>query len=99
LIELLLAAGAEVRYHDPYVPHFHIGPDVFHKERKILDSVALTAKEVEQSDCVVIVSGHTCLDYHWVLQHAPLLVDAPNAAAKVREGRDKVWRIGAPPQS
>jgi UDP-N-acetyl-D-glucosamine dehydrogenase len=97
LIELLWAEGAEVSYHDPYVPHFHVGPDVFHRTQAVMDSVPLTEEAIRQSDCVVIVSGHKVLDYAWVVQHAPLVIDAPNAAGAVREGREKVWRVGAPP--
>jgi UDP-N-acetyl-D-glucosamine dehydrogenase len=97
LMELLWADGAEIRYHDPYVPHFHVGPDVFLKRQVTLDSVPLTEEEVKGSDCVVIVSGHRVLDYAWVVRHASLVVDAPNAAKVVREGREKIWRVGAPP--
>ena len=97
LIELLWAEGAEVRYHDPYVPHFSVGPDVFLREEVALDSAPLTEEELRWSDCVVIVSGHSVIDYGWVVRHAPLVVDAPNAASKVREGREKIWRVGAPP--
>ncbi|MCC7353039.1 MAG: nucleotide sugar dehydrogenase [Anaerolineae bacterium] len=97
LMELLWADGAEVRYHDPHVPHFHLGPDVFLKKQVVLDSVPLTEEEVQASDCVVIVSGHRVLDYAWVVRHAPLVVDTPNAAKAVREGREKIWRVGAPP--
>ena len=97
LMELLWTDGAEIRYHDPYVPHFHVGPDVFLRKQVMLDSVPLTGEELRQSDCVVIVSGHRVLDYAWVVRHAPLVVDAPNAAKVVREGREKIWRVGAPP--
>jgi UDP-N-acetyl-D-glucosamine dehydrogenase len=97
LIELLWAEGAEVRYHDPYVPCFSVGPDVFLREEVVLNSAPLTEEELRWSDCVVIVSGHRAIDYGWVVRHAPLVVDAPNAASKVREGREKIWRVGAPP--
>ncbi len=97
LIELLWAEGAEVRYHDPYVPCFSVGPDVFLREEVVLNSAPLTEEELRWSDCVVIVSGHRAIDYGWVVRHAPLVVDAPNAASKVREGRGKIWRVGAPP--
>ena len=29
VIELLLKEGAQISYHDPHVPHFHVGDDVF----------------------------------------------------------------------
>lgn len=97
LIELLLAGGAEVRYHDPYVPRFRIGPDVFHHEATVLSSVPLSAAELASCDAAVIVSGHTRLDYGQVVTHAPVVVDACNATRGVVEGREKIWRVGATP--
>ena len=97
LCELLLAEGAEVRYHDPYVPQFRVGPDVFHRSATVLSSVPLSAEALATSDAVVIVSGHTYLDYGWVVEQSPLVVDACNATKGVTEGREKIWRVGAAP--
>jgi len=96
VIELLLSRGAVVRYHDPYVPRFQVGNDVFHREGVVLESVALTEKEIAAADCVVIVTGHRSLDYTRVVQHAALVLDTCNATATVTEGREKIVRLGAP---
>jgi UDP-N-acetyl-D-glucosamine dehydrogenase len=42
VIEMLLNHGARVQYHDPYVPSFHVGGDVFHRENVEFKSVPLT---------------------------------------------------------
>jgi UDP-N-acetyl-D-glucosamine dehydrogenase len=94
VIELLLKEGVEVSYHDPYVPHFHVGGDVFLREAVHLDSVPLTPEILEQADCVLIVTGHASIDYGWVVEHAQLVVDTVNATRQVRDGRVKVIRLG-----
>jgi UDP-N-acetyl-D-glucosamine dehydrogenase len=95
VIELLLRRGAEVRYHDPYVPRFSVGNDVFHRETVVLESVGLTGEALSGADCVVIVTGHRALDYGRVVDRAARVVDTCNATAGVEAGREKVVRLGA----
>jgi UDP-N-acetyl-D-glucosamine dehydrogenase len=94
VIELLLKEGVQVSYHDPYVPHFQVGGDVFLREGVYFDSVPLTPEILEQADCVLIVTGHASIDYGWVVEHAQLVVDTVNATRRVDEGRAKVVRLG-----
>lgn len=96
VIELLLERGAQVEYHDPYVAQFQVGDDVFYRTAHHLTSVPLDEARLASVDCVVIVTGHTCHDYAWIVEHAPLVVDAVNATRDVGCGRDKVVRLGAP---
>jgi UDP-N-acetyl-D-glucosamine dehydrogenase len=96
VIELLLARGAKVRYHDPHVPTFVVGGDVFRPEPLTLTSVPLTQATLVESDCVVIVTGHHGLDYAWVARHAPLVVDSCNATANMPERPSSTLRLGAP---
>lgn len=94
VIELLRVGGADVAYHDPYVPRFCIGDDVFHRDPVELSSVALTDEALRQADCVVIVTGHRSVDYHRVVERARRVVDTCNAAADVEGGRERVLRLG-----
>ncbi len=96
VIELLLHRGAVVRYHDPYVPRFQVGNNVFHSQTVVLESVPLTEEELTAADCAVIVTGHRCLDYEQVMRYADLVVDTCNAAAGIADHREKVVRLGAP---
>lgn len=96
IIELLLSRGALVSYHDPYVPRFRIGNDVFHHEGVALESVSLTGEALSGADCVVIVTGHRNVDYERVVDQAARVVDTCNAVADVDGGQDKVLRLGAP---
>lgn len=72
IIHLLQAQGAEIRYHDPYVPDLTL--DDFTAE-----SISLTAVSLQQADCVVIVTNHAAFDWALITQHAPLIVDTRNA--------------------
>ncbi len=96
IIELLLSRGARVCYHDPYVPRFQVGDDVFHREAVVLKSVPLTEEEITAADCVVIVTDHHSLDYARVVQHADLVVDTRNATSGIANHREKIVRLGAP---
>ncbi|MER3545934.1 MAG: hypothetical protein C4311_15415 [Chloroflexota bacterium] len=96
IIELLITRGAEVAYHDPFIPVFHVGDNVFLRQARRLTSVPLTAEMLAGQDCVVIVTGHSAIDYAWVVAHARLVVDTCNATARVPSGRDKIVRLGAP---
>src|SRR5512136_2619378 len=58
VIELLWQRGASVEYHDPYIPRFHIGGNVFHRERLWLESAPLSDEMIARFDCAVIVTGH-----------------------------------------
>ncbi len=80
IIHLLRAQGAEVNYHDPYVP------DLAH-EGFNLRSIPLTETAVTAADCVIIVTNHANLDWHLVARHASLIVDARNALPGKANGR------------
>ena len=94
IIEILINRGAKVSYHDPYVPVFHVGGDVFHKRRITLASQPLTEASLKAADCVVIATGHRSIDYTFVAQHARSIVDACNATEFVKAGRVKIVRLG-----
>ena len=101
IIELLMGRGATVRYHDPYVPCFQVGGDVFHHESVVLESVELTEEEIA-GDCVVVVTNHCCLNYERVVERAGLVVDTRNVTAGISDPtlRERIVRLGAPlPQS
>ena len=78
IISLLQSKGAQVRYHDPHIPHLRGGrnfPDLD------LKSVDLTAENVSAVNCVLLVTDHSTLDYAWIASQARLIVDTRNAFA------------------
>jgi UDP-N-acetyl-D-glucosamine dehydrogenase len=94
VIEILLARGAQAIYHDPHVPEFKVGGNVFHRRRETLTSTPLTDAALAEADCVVVVTGHTSIDYRAIAQKAKLLVDTCNVAP--RGAQVNVVRLGAP---
>lgn len=96
VIELLLAHGARVWYHDPYVPRFRVGGDVFYRPAVTLESVPLSDEQLYAADCTVVVTGHRCLDYKRVLRSARLVVDCCNATGGLARQSGCLVRLGAP---
>jgi UDP-N-acetyl-D-glucosamine dehydrogenase len=81
LIELLRRAGAEVAYHDPYVPEL---PD---------HGLASVALEPDAYDCVAIVTAHSDVDYDDLAARAKLVVDFRNATGRNGTANGKVWKL------
>ena len=79
IIDRLRSKGCDVRYHDPFVTNVTF--DDAHAEGggEPLSSVALTEDEISASDCVVIVTNHSDIDYARVIELASLVVDTRNA--------------------
>lgn len=69
VLELLRAKGAEVAFHDPYVPEETVGG-----ER--LTSVPLTEEVVREQDAVAILTAHPGIDYQGLVEAASLVFDA-----------------------
>lgn len=95
VIELLLRNGAKVRYHDPYVPKYYVGGNVFYREQLQLESVALTPEVLKSVDAVVVVTGHKAVDYALVLDQASLVIDSCNVTRGL-VGQADIIRLGAP---
>ncbi len=74
ILKLLEADGAEVDYHDPFVP-------VLKEDDRELQSVPLTDEAIAGADAVVIVTDHTTVDYERVVRFSKALVDARHAVA------------------
>jgi len=88
LIELLNEKGAAVSYNDPYIPKLP-------KTRKYdydMESVALTAKNLDSFDLVLLSTDHSDYDYRFIEQHAKLIVDTRNAFAKHGISTKKIFK-------
>jgi len=86
IIEIIRKKGAEVLYSDPYVPWLRTD------DYKLI-SQELCEELLKNIDCAVIVTNHTCFDYQWLMDYAPLIVDTRNATKGITTGRDKVVKI------
>ena len=86
VIHLLKAKGAEVDYHDPYIPHLD-------HEGLVMDSVTDLMSEVERADCVAIITDHKDYDYMEILDAAQMIVDTRNALGSNGKYSEKVVRL------
>ncbi len=79
VIQLLSRRGAKVMYHDPYVPEIEF-------EATTLKSVPLE-DALSQSDCVVIVTNHSSIDYGKVESLAKVILDTRNATRGITSSK------------
>ena len=89
IIDLLRAKGANVRYHDPFVPEVHFDHSYTIGAGDPLFNVELTDNELKSADCVIICTDHSSVDYPRVLEFAPLVVDTRNALSEDLRGQSK----------
>jgi UDP-N-acetyl-D-glucosamine dehydrogenase len=85
LIDLLVAEGGDLAYHDAYVPEL---------PSHGLSSVELTDEELTKADCVAIVTAHSGVDYGQVVAKARLVADFRNATGEAgRKANGKVVKL------
>jgi len=86
IMELLRKKGAVLFYHDPYIP---ILPR-FRKHYFELKSAPLTKQLLHRIDVAVVVTDHSCIDYAWVVKHAPLVIDTRNVTKNIKQWKKKI---------
>jgi len=86
VIGLLRQKGAQVSYHDPYIPK------ITHEDW-ILESVPDLVESAKESDCVVIVTDHSEYDYESFLDKTALIVDTRNALGEAGRKDARVVRL------
>ena len=94
VIRLLEAYGAEVVYHDPFVPVIRADPH--HGIEMEMHSVPLTAAELGKADAVVVVTDHRDVDYQHVVDHASLIVDARNVTRNTVRTKARIVALSQP---
>lgn len=86
IIGLLLQKGAQVSYHDPYIPQID-------HEDWVMESVPDLVESARSADCAVIVTNHTSYDYHSLLDQTHLIVDTRNALGELGKKDTRVVRL------
>jgi UDP-N-acetyl-D-glucosamine dehydrogenase len=81
IIELLQKEGAQVSYHDPYFPTIGKG------RRYDLQMTRSSLDNLDQYDCVLIVTDHSDYDYAKIVQEAQLVVDSRNATKGIKSDK------------
>ncbi|HEY0766061.1 MAG TPA: nucleotide sugar dehydrogenase [Pyrinomonadaceae bacterium] len=95
IIDRLRAKGANVKYHDPFVADVHFDDAHTDSVGEPLSSVALTDEELKSSDCVIIVTDHSDIDYKRICSASSLIVDTRNAlnGEVRRESKARIIRL------
>jgi UDP-N-acetyl-D-glucosamine dehydrogenase len=88
VIALLLDRGAIVTYHDPYVPEVRDAKGGVHQ------SVGLDSL-LNESQLIVVVTAHACLDWEAIYEHAKLVLDTCNSSRGRARASHRVLRLGA----
>ncbi len=81
IIELLREEGAEVVYNDPYHPKVGQG------RHYSLNMTSTSLDNLEQYDCVLIVTDHSDYDYHDIVKCSRLIVDSRNATKGIQSSK------------
>jgi UDP-N-acetyl-D-glucosamine dehydrogenase len=79
VIDLLRSRGADVIYHDAFVPEVTFDHAYTIGDGEPLYNQELTDELLESADCVVICTEHSGVDYHRVCALSKVIVDTRNA--------------------
>jgi UDP-N-acetyl-D-glucosamine dehydrogenase len=90
IMELLHQRGAEVAYHDPYVPVIRLTRE--HPQWAGIESVPWDQATIAGFDAVVIATAHACVNYQELADWAKLIVDTRNAMAAVEVSAGTLWK-------
>lgn len=86
IINRLQKAGGSVSYHDPYVPQL---PKTRAHDLNMA-SQTLTDAHLHSLDAVLIIPGHTPIDYARLAAQTPLTIDTRNATRLVTAHPDRI---------
>jgi len=90
LMDELKRRGAEVAYHDPFIPA--ITPTREHGHWTGTTSVAWNRDTVAGFDAVIISTAHASVNYRELALWAPLIIDTRNAMAGIPAKDGQVWK-------
>ena len=85
IIDILIKKGALVSYHDPYLPYLKI-------DGINLKGVPFNKSPFKDSDCVVIVTDHSKVDYKFIAENSKLVIDTRNVLKNIRN-KSNIVRI------
>lgn len=89
VLQLLADAGADVSYHDHYVPK--VKPHSFFNREAT--SIPLTSELLQAQDAVVITTAHSSIDYQWIVENSAIVIDTRNATENVVRYRERIMLL------
>ena len=72
IIQLLVNAGAELDYYDPYVPVLS------YNNISMNSKTSLTNIELNSYDACVVITDHSNIDYEIIYKNSQLIIDTRN---------------------
>jgi UDP-N-acetyl-D-glucosamine dehydrogenase len=90
LMEGLRRRGAEVGYHDPYIPE--IRPTREHPQWAGTRSLPWTREVISGCDAVIIATAHSTVNYRELVAWSPCIVDTRNAIGAIPARPGQVWK-------
>ena len=79
IMNLLKYKGANVDYHDPFVNKF-----------KNMQSIDLTANNIQKYDLVAITTDHSKIDYELIGKYASIVVDTRNIMSHIEKPKARI---------
>jgi UDP-N-acetyl-D-glucosamine dehydrogenase len=90
LMTLLKERGAEVAYHDPFVPV--VRPTREHPQYAGMRSVPWSRESVAAYDAVIIATNHQSVNYQELADWTENIVDTRNAMAGAKTKPGQIWK-------
>jgi len=83
ILELLMERGANISYHDPYIPEIK----GLRQTDLAMESVVLTDELLSKQDAVIISTAHSNIDYKKIYKYSLLIIDARNAFFDIKDDK------------
>jgi UDP-N-acetyl-D-glucosamine dehydrogenase len=88
VMRMLIEKGAVLSYNDPFVATLRMNG-------KTLKSMELTSTNIENQDCIIILTDHSAYDFQRIIAGTKLVVDTRNATKDLQQFKDKIIKLGA----
>ena len=85
LMDLLLAQGAEVNYHDPFIPEVPVTRE--HARFAKMQSADWSAETLAGYDAAIVATNHDGMDWQVLIDNVPLIIDTRNALVDFESDR------------
>jgi len=85
IVDILMKKGALVSYYDPYLPYLKI-------HNINLKGAKFNKAAFKDSDCVVIITDHSNVDYKFIAENSKLVVDTRNVLKDIKD-RSNIVRL------
>lgn len=85
IYRLLKKKGAVVEFNDPHAKVFK------DEEGGCISSVELTQQNLNQADCVLLLTNHTAYEYKWIAENSKVVFDTRNAFKNVHN--ENIYRL------